>query len=198
MPSSRAAAQIASASSCGNTTPPPRLCVFSTATSVVGGKMICPGGLNAARRSAAVNSPPRPDHGELHAGIRRRRTRIRARRYAPHRPPPRRRPDVSAASGRSGSPSCRSARTSPPPCRAVPRSAPATRAPSGPRHTDRRRPARSPSRRASDRSAASPCPNADRSVPCADSLLSPLFRGSRAAAKLAACHACPVQTQMPR
>ena len=60
MPSSRAAEQIAATSSCGNTTPPPRLWVFSTATSVVGGNMMCPGGLCAARRSEAVNNPPRP------------------------------------------------------------------------------------------------------------------------------------------
>ena len=36
-PRSRAAAQMRSASSCGKTTPPARLCVFSISTSVVGG-----------------------------------------------------------------------------------------------------------------------------------------------------------------
>ena len=44
----------------GNTTPPPRLCVFSIATSVVGGNIMWPGALNAARNSASVNSPPLP------------------------------------------------------------------------------------------------------------------------------------------
>jgi hypothetical protein len=59
-PARRAAAQIASASACGNTRPPPRLCVFSTSTSVVAGKMEWPGGLKAAAKSAAVNKPPLP------------------------------------------------------------------------------------------------------------------------------------------
>ena len=37
MPRSRAASQMRTTSSCGKTMPPPRLCVFSISTSVVGG-----------------------------------------------------------------------------------------------------------------------------------------------------------------
>ena len=64
----RAAAQIATASACGNTMPPPRLCVFSIATRArSAGRRCGPRGLQAARKSAAVNSPPCADDGELHA-----------------------------------------------------------------------------------------------------------------------------------
>ena len=72
MPASRAAAQIATASFCGKTTPPPRFCVFSIATSPVGGSTICPRGFTAARNSATVKMPAGADGGELHPGIGRR------------------------------------------------------------------------------------------------------------------------------
>src|SRR5262249_18927565 len=56
----RAAVQRAIISDCGKTPPPPRLWVFSIATTVVGGNTICPAGLQAARNSSPVNSPPCP------------------------------------------------------------------------------------------------------------------------------------------
>ena len=56
----RAAAQMATASRCGTTTPPERLWVFSTSTSVLGAYSGWPRGLRAARTSSAVNTPRSP------------------------------------------------------------------------------------------------------------------------------------------
>jgi hypothetical protein len=50
-PSSRASAQMRSTSACGTTTPPARLCVFSTSTSVVVGKI---GKLRGFHRGAQI------------------------------------------------------------------------------------------------------------------------------------------------
>ena len=62
------------ASSAGShTTPPARFCVFSTSTSVVGGKIRWPRGFTAAVNSSAVNRPSVADLAELHAGVRRAR-----------------------------------------------------------------------------------------------------------------------------
>ena len=60
IPCSRAAAQIRSDSTCGKTTPPARLCVFSISTSVVGGYIGTEAGFRAARNSSSVNTPPAP------------------------------------------------------------------------------------------------------------------------------------------
>ena len=59
-PSSLAAWQMRSTSGWGTTTPPARLCVFSTSTSVVVGKIAKLRGLTAVRNSSALNTPPRP------------------------------------------------------------------------------------------------------------------------------------------
>ena len=59
-PNSCATAQMRSTSCWGTTTPPARLCVFSTSTRVVVGKIAKLRGLVAARNSSAVNTPRCP------------------------------------------------------------------------------------------------------------------------------------------
>src|SRR5262249_61592801 len=65
----RAAAQMRAASSGGKTTPPARLCVSSISTSVVGGEITWPRGLDAAGEAAGGEGPPSPAAGEREARV---------------------------------------------------------------------------------------------------------------------------------
>src|SRR3954469_12159014 len=60
IPRGAAGGATAVASAGGTTTPPARLWVFSTSTSVVGGYIGCAFGLTAASNSAGGNDPPLP------------------------------------------------------------------------------------------------------------------------------------------
>ena len=69
----RATATTAHCSATGQTTPPARLCVFSTSTTVVGGWSMCPRGLPAASTSSGGEAPAAgADLGQLDAARRRR------------------------------------------------------------------------------------------------------------------------------
>ena len=116
--------RCATASRCGTTTPPERLWVFSTSTSVRRGIQRMAARLARRQDLLGGEHTSLPDLGELHAGVRRGRARLV--------------PDGMALTAhdhvvtgsreqlaaRPGWPSCRSAATAPPPCPAAARSVP--------------------------------------------------------------------------
>ena len=147
-PSSRATAQMRCTSPCGTTTPPARLCVFSTSTSVVVGKIAKLRGLVGGAQLLGAEHAALADLVDLHAGVGRGAAQLvpGGMRFAAG-------DDLVAgarqrAAAPPGWPWCRWAATGRLPCPASRPRAPAAGWCWGLRRTGRRRLRRRPSRRA--------------------------------------------------